>query len=193
MSPPSFCNGHSLRQSVECHRPLGMPFAKCAIASFTVTLKLIQLLGYLLNYGLYDIYYTAFPNDRKAFQRFVYGVYLVETIQTVMITYDAFQQFAYGFADPAALDKINLMIYTLSKSKALAGIIFFMAFTQFSGAVATGVLAKIVSAFSKLRARCFIAACFWLGGSAAADITIAVSMIYILLRYDTGFQETQDL
>ncbi|ESK91210.1 hypothetical protein Moror_2930 [Moniliophthora roreri MCA 2997] len=113
------------------------------------------LLGYLLNYGLYGvlsvqtyIYYTAFPKDPKAFQYLVYGVYLVETMQTVMITYDAFQQFAYGFADPAALDRINLIwfdcclidglvaflvqtyfayrIYTLSNSKALSGIIFFV-------------------------------------------------------------------
>ncbi|KAK7052958.1 hypothetical protein VNI00_004278 [Paramarasmius palmivorus] len=180
------------------------------------------LLGYLFNYGLYGvlavqtyIYYTAFPNDRKVFQYLVYGIFLVETMQTIMITYDAFQQFAYGFANVEALDKIHLIwfdccivdglvafcvqvyfayrIHLLSRSKALAGVVLFMALTQFAGATAAGILAKIANSFALLRERCFIAGCIWLGGSAAVDITIAVSMTYILSRYDTGFQETQDL
>ncbi|KAL0572991.1 hypothetical protein V5O48_008982 [Marasmius crinis-equi] len=74
------------------------------------------LLGYLFNYGLYGvltvqtyIYYNAFPRDPLTFQMLVFGVYLAETIQTIMITWDAFQNFAFGFGDPLALEKIQLI------------------------------------------------------------------------------------
>ncbi|KAF9262829.1 hypothetical protein L218DRAFT_840393, partial [Marasmius fiardii PR-910] len=183
----------------------------------------------LFNYGLYGvltvqtyIYYNAFPNDRAAFQAIVYGVYIVETVQTVMVTWDAFQNFTFGFGQPGALDKMNLLwfdcclidgavafvvqayfayrIYRLSKSKTLTGIILFMALAQFGGAVATAALAEIVGLFSKIADRTFIAACpeastykFWLGGSAACDIVIATSMTYALSRYDAEFKDTRDL
>ena len=56
-----------------------------------------------------DLYYTAFPKDKLSFQLLVYGIYVVETVQTVMITWDAFQNFAFGFADLQALDQINML------------------------------------------------------------------------------------
>ncbi|KAF9258132.1 hypothetical protein L218DRAFT_1067158 [Marasmius fiardii PR-910] len=187
------------------------------------------LLGYLLNYGLYGVltvqvyvYYNAFPNDRTAVKAIVYGVYLVETMQTIMITWEAFQNFVFGFGKMEALDAINLnwfvcclidgavafvvqtyfayRIHLLSRSKLLARVIVLMSLAQFGGAIATSTLAKIIGMFSKLQHRTSVAVSigfiffpFWLGGSAACDIVIAVSMTYVLSRYDREFQETRDI
>ncbi|KAF9255456.1 hypothetical protein L218DRAFT_937646 [Marasmius fiardii PR-910] len=179
------------------------------------------LLGYLLNYGLYGvltvqvyIYYNAFPNDRRGIQAMVYGLYVVETVQTVMVTWDAFQNFVFGFGQPAALEEVHLVwldccitdgivafvaqtfyayrIYVLSKSKLLLGVIVSMALTQLGGAAAAAEVAKAVGTFTD-RQRDFTAVGVWLGGSAACDIVIAVSMTYILSKCDAGFQETRDI
>ncbi|KAG7097835.1 hypothetical protein E1B28_005153 [Marasmius oreades] len=179
------------------------------------------LLGYFLNYGLYGaltvqmyIYYLAFPNDRTAVKAMVYGLYLVETMQLVMITHDAFQDFVFGFGRPGALNELNLLwfdccvidgavafvvqsffayrIFLLSKSKALTCIIVFISLMQFGGAVATAGMDKTVGVFSQVRGN-FIAVSFWLGGSAACDIVIAVSTTYILSRYDSSFRDTKDV
>ncbi|KAG7091650.1 hypothetical protein E1B28_010671 [Marasmius oreades] len=132
-----------------------------------------------------------------------------------MVTYDAFQDFVFGFGSPGALDRMNLIwfdccivdgivaftvqayfayrIHLLSKSKYIAGFILFMGLAQVSGAIATGVIAKSVGAFSKIREPCFIPALFWLGGSAACDLTIAIAMTYVLSRFNNVFNETRDL
>ncbi|KAJ8081399.1 hypothetical protein PM082_007239 [Marasmius tenuissimus] len=132
-----------------------------------------------------------------------------------MVTWDAFQNFAFGFGNPQALDRINLIwfdvcildgfvafcvqvyfayrLYLLSKHRLLPGIIVLIALAQVGGAIATGIIAKSVGFFSKIREPCFIPALFWLGGSAACDILIAVSMLYVLSRYNQGFHATRDL
>ncbi|KAG7097842.1 hypothetical protein E1B28_005157 [Marasmius oreades] len=179
------------------------------------------LLGYLLNYGLYGVltvqvyvYYTAFPNDRTAVKAIVFGVFLLETIQLVMITYDAFQNFVYGFGRPGAFNELNLLsfdvciiggavaflvqtffayrIFLLSKSKLLTGVIVLISLMQLGGAIATAALDETVSVLTKFRGN-FISACFWLAGSAVCDIVIAVSMTYVLSRYDVSFGDTRNL
>lgn len=95
----------------------------------------MQLLGYLFNWGLYgvvsvqvcashillyplvltshsrlhniDYYYIAFPNDRLYCKILVYGVFLLESLQTVVITHDAFASFGAGFGSFKALDDIQ--------------------------------------------------------------------------------------
>ncbi|EEB92524.1 hypothetical protein MPER_08953 [Moniliophthora perniciosa FA553] len=52
------------------------------------------------------MYWTVFPTDSRLAQALVYGIYLLETAQTILLTHDAFQAFVYGFMDPASLDKI---------------------------------------------------------------------------------------
>lgn len=181
------------------------------------------LLGFLLNYGFYGvltvqtyIYYSAFPDDKTIHKVLVYSVFVVESVQTVMITYDAFQDFAFGFGNMGALDSMNLIwfdccimdglvaftvqayfayrIHLLSNSKVIAGFILLMGLAQISGAIATGIIAKSVGAFSRIREPCFIPALFWLGGSAICDITIAVAMTYVLSRRANDvFNETKDL
>ncbi|KAF9254831.1 hypothetical protein L218DRAFT_1009254 [Marasmius fiardii PR-910] len=161
------------------------------------------------------IYYTAFPDDRIVPKTLVYSTFIAETVQTVMITYDAFQDFGFGFGNVGVLDRMNLLwfdccimdglvafivqgyfayrIHLLSKSKTIAGLVLLMALAQVSGAIATGVIAKNVGAFSRIREPCFIPALFWLGGSAACDVTIAIAMTYVLSQLNNAFSETRDL
>ena len=58
-------------------------------------------------FSLLDLYYQAFPKDRKSTKHLVYGLYVVELIQTILVTYDAFAIFGYGFGDLEALTKIH--------------------------------------------------------------------------------------
>ncbi|KAL0573130.1 hypothetical protein V5O48_008833 [Marasmius crinis-equi] len=180
------------------------------------------LLGFLLNYGFFGIlsvqvytYHEYFPNDQWYLKLLVYALYFAEAIQSIMITSDAFEKFAYGFGNVPGLDQMNLLwfdcciidgavafsvqlyfayrLYLLTKSQLLSGAIVIMALAQFSGAIATGILAQMAGLFSLIRERCFVAAVFWLGGSAACDIVIAVAMTWALSRYNSKFQESGDL
>lgn len=55
-----------------------------------------------------DLYYIAFPKDRLICKCLVYGVCALETLQTVIITHDAFASFGRGFGSFEALDNIQL-------------------------------------------------------------------------------------
>ncbi|KAK0430062.1 hypothetical protein EV421DRAFT_1860971, partial [Armillaria borealis] len=68
------------------------------------------IVAYLLHWGLFGtlsvqlyLYYLAFPNDRKFTKFLVYGIYIVEFVQTILVTCDAFERFGYGFGDIDAL------------------------------------------------------------------------------------------
>lgn len=43
----------------------------------------------------------SFPNDRR--MTLVFGLFLIETMQTTLITHDLFVTFALGWGDPAQL------------------------------------------------------------------------------------------
>ncbi|KAG7097839.1 hypothetical protein E1B28_005155 [Marasmius oreades] len=159
------------------------------------------------------IYYLAFPNDRTAVKAIVYGLYLVETVQLGMITYDAFQTFVIGFGRLDALNEVNMLwfdccvidgavasvvqtffayrIFLLSKSKLLTSVIVLISLMQLGGAITAAVKDETVSVFSEVRGN-FIAVSLSLGGSAACDVMIAISMTYVLSRYDTSFRDTRD-
>ncbi|KAK0222468.1 hypothetical protein EDD85DRAFT_1028256 [Armillaria nabsnona] len=77
------------------------------------------VVGYLLHWGLFGtlsvqlcassrikLYYLAFPKDRKITKYLVYGIYLVEFVQTILFTHDAFAKFGYGFGDIEALTRM---------------------------------------------------------------------------------------
>ena len=54
-----------------------------------------------------DFYYISFPRDRRNSKLLVYGVYLVECIQTALITHDALRYFGSGFGDLQNLDRVQ--------------------------------------------------------------------------------------
>ncbi|KAG6907539.1 hypothetical protein DXG01_008575 [Tephrocybe rancida] len=158
------------------------------------------IIGYLLNYGLYGVvsiqvyyYYIAFPNDRLYCKCLVYGVYLLETLQTIIIMHDAFAGFGSGFGSFEALDNIQLTclsipilsgivgcvvqmyyayrIYILSKSKALGYVIAVISFVGCIAGIVTGVKSFELGSLSKL-----------------LQTTIFISAG--LSRHDTGFRST---
>ncbi|PPQ92090.1 hypothetical protein CVT25_008271, partial [Psilocybe cyanescens] len=55
------------------------------------------------------IYHTIFQHDRALIRALIYGVYVLEATQTVLLIRDLFRNFAEGFGDPASLDRIGLL------------------------------------------------------------------------------------
>ncbi|KAG6829915.1 hypothetical protein H0H92_002938 [Tricholoma furcatifolium] len=178
------------------------------------------ILGYLFNWGLFGVvstqvyyYYIAFPEDRLYCKCLVFGVYTLETLQTAVITHDAFMSFGAGFGSFEALDNIQLtclsipilsgivgcvvqMYYAyriniLSKSKALGYVIAIISFIGCIGGIVTGVKSFELGSLSKLIERTIlISAGFWWGCCALCDVMIAFAMTYLLSRHDTGFRST---
>ena len=60
-----------------------------------------------------DMFYTAFPKDKFWIKILVYSVYLLDMIQTIMITWDCFHTFVFGFNDMKRLDSVGLLWFDL--------------------------------------------------------------------------------
>jgi hypothetical protein len=54
------------------------------------------------------MYYLAFPTDPKRNKFFVYSVFTLEVMQTIIITRSAFQIFAEGYGNLVIFDGIEL-------------------------------------------------------------------------------------
>lgn len=91
-----------------------------------------QLLGYMLHWGLYgilltqvcespssdsagkslissqDIYHLSFPRDPKIAKAFVYVTFMIETVQTIIITKTAWHVFAVGYGDYSVYDAVEM-------------------------------------------------------------------------------------
>ncbi len=55
-----------------------------------------------------DVYYLAFPKDGRWTKLLVGGIYLLETVQTIIITHDAFNAYAKGYGNLNALGSAQL-------------------------------------------------------------------------------------
>ncbi|PPQ91014.1 hypothetical protein CVT25_013939 [Psilocybe cyanescens] len=179
------------------------------------------LLGYMFNWGLYGalsvqvyIYYMSFPKDRIHMKCLIYGLYLLEMAQTIIVTHDAFNGYAKGFGNLKALHSIQLewlcvpifsgivsctvqmffayRISILSGSKAIGITISAIALTEGVAAIVGGVQAATVD-LQRLQTKAFASTSVWLAGSAVCDIIIASCMSYFLSRRDTGFKATRTL
>ncbi|PBK61334.1 hypothetical protein ARMSODRAFT_965122 [Armillaria solidipes] len=180
-----------------------------------------QIVGYLLHWGLFGtlsvqlyLYYLAFPNDRQFIKYLVYGIYIVEFVQTMLLTHDAFAMFGYGFGDLDALTDIHLYwlivpimsavtacvghvfyayrIFILSKSRSVPAFVICICSISTVAAIITGVYCFQAGNITKLNNRkVSIAVGIWRGGSALCDIIIAICMTYYLMRSKTGFRQTQ--
>ncbi|KAK7052925.1 hypothetical protein VNI00_004245 [Paramarasmius palmivorus] len=179
-----------------------------------------QLLGYMLNWGLYGVlstqvytYWIAFPDDGLLTQALVYGIYLLESAQTFSLTYDAFQHFAFSTFDSTSvyssknewwntliLDGVVALVFQvffanrirhlLSGKKVMPGIIVLLSIAQLVGAITQAVIIKGV-VFTVNSSSTF--AYIWLACATTGDILIAVTMIYAFSKYDTSFRETKCL
>ncbi|KAK0454310.1 hypothetical protein EV421DRAFT_409902 [Armillaria borealis] len=180
-----------------------------------------EIVGYLLHWGLFGtlsvqlyLYYLAFPNDRRFIKYLVYGIYIVEFVQTILVSHDAFAMFGYGFGDLDALTDIHFnwlivpimsaviacvghvfyayRIFILSKSRIVPAFVICVSLTSSVAAIITGVYCFQAGNITKLNNRkVSIAVGIWCAGSALCDIVIAVCMTYYLMRSKTGFRRTQ--
>ncbi|KAF8193870.1 hypothetical protein K438DRAFT_1490563, partial [Mycena galopus ATCC 62051] len=73
------------------------------------------MVGICLNWGFMGVlvvqlyfYHENFQHDRRVIKALVYGLVLLDILQTVMITADAFHWFVYGFGNMAQLDQTFL-------------------------------------------------------------------------------------
>ncbi|KAG7087796.1 hypothetical protein E1B28_013737 [Marasmius oreades] len=180
-----------------------------------------HLIGYFLNWGLFGVlcvqvflYYLAFPKDRKSMKLLVYFLLALDTVQTILITNDAFEKYGLEFSNPAGLSKMRnawfsiptisaingtavqlffaYRIATLSGSKILGGFVALLAVTGGAGGLAAGVKSRIVNNLATIAVKARTELTIWLSISGACDVIIAVCMVVILSRKKTGFNTATD-
>ncbi|KAG6916857.1 hypothetical protein DXG01_004838, partial [Tephrocybe rancida] len=145
----------------------------------------------------------CFPEDRRKFKVLVYGLFILDTLQSVLGTADAFFWLAKGFgnmnmlADPyispfdqPMLDGIIAFIvqtffcwrlWVLQKSWWLPVSVFVIVLASFAGAIATCIGGFQLADMNHLNVLKWQLT-LWLGGNAITDTLIAVSMTILLLR-----------
>ncbi|KAJ7751109.1 hypothetical protein B0H16DRAFT_840148 [Mycena metata] len=127
---------------------------------------------------------------------------VLDIVQTVMVTADAFHWFVYGFGNPIQLDEpffnpwdvpvldsvISLIvqafycwrIYFLRKGVVIPVLILIVSLAQFSAGILTGVRNYQIGHLSFSR-EYIVAETIWLAGGAVADLAIAGVLSWILL------------
>ncbi|KAK0241083.1 hypothetical protein EDD85DRAFT_992594 [Armillaria nabsnona] len=181
------------------------------------------VVAYLLHWGLFGtltvqlyLYYLAFPKDRKFIKCLVYGIYIVEFVQTMLLTHDAFASFGYGFGDLEILTEVRFSwltvpimdtsaacvghafyayrIFILSKSRIVPAFVICVSLTSFVAAIITGVDSFQAGDITELNDRkTSMSVGIACGGIALCDIVIAICMTYYLMRSNTGFRRTRIL
>ncbi|KAK0222792.1 hypothetical protein EDD85DRAFT_1027972 [Armillaria nabsnona] len=175
------------------------------------------VVAYLLHWGLFGtlsvqlyLYYLAFPKDRKSTKYLVYGGYIIEFVQTMLFTHDAFATFGYGFGDVEALTRVHFYwftvpimsavvvcvgqvfyayrIFMLSKSRIVPLFVICLSLTNSVAAIITGAYCFPTGSITELNNRKMsISVGIWCVASALCDIIIA------LMRSNTGFRRTRIL
>ncbi|KAJ7151020.1 hypothetical protein C8R46DRAFT_1123213 [Mycena filopes] len=170
-----------------------------------------RLIGLVLNWWLFGaltvqvyVYHVNFAKDKNILKLIVYGVYLLDWVQTALATYDAFQWFVYGwgsipalyglytaFLNVPALSSIigaivqvffGWRIFCLSRSWIIFTGIILLALLQLGGGGAVAYY-LYTDASEVTRSDGLVRAVgVRLGGSAVVDTVIAVFMTYYLVR-----------
>jgi len=167
------------------------------------------MLGICLNWGFMGVlvvqiyyYHENFQEDRRIIKALVYGLALLDILQTVMITADAFHWFVYGFGNMAQLDEtflnswdvpfldsiISLVvqafycwrIYFLRKTIVVPVLILLVSITQCVAGIYTGVRAHQLGHLSLISTE-VVPQTIWLVGGAVADVAIAAMLSWALL------------
>ncbi|KAF9484539.1 hypothetical protein BDN70DRAFT_872318 [Pholiota conissans] len=180
-------------------------------------------LGTLLNWGLYGIlvvqvyiYWTAFPSDQWHTKTLVYSLFILDTLQSILLAKDGFATFASGFGNKDQLNSVGLVWFSVPVLAAVVSLIVecFFAYriwvlsgrsyyipsaivatsvTQAVAAILAGIKALQVQKYSLLQESARVQITVWHVGSAACDVLIALSMCYYLWKRDTGFKRTHTM
>ncbi|KAJ7866485.1 hypothetical protein B0H13DRAFT_1072378 [Mycena leptocephala] len=144
-----------------------------------------------------------FPSDTRTLKSLVYGLFVLDILQTAMVTADAFHWFVYGFGnmdrlndtflnswDVPLLDAVISLvvqgfycwrIHVLRKSFFIPILIAMVSATQCVAGIVTAVKAHQLGKLSLISTE-VVEQTIWLVGSAVADLAIAVVLSWTLLR-----------
>jgi len=170
-----------------------------------------RLIGLLFNWCLLGvlttqvyIYHVNFPKDKRRLKALVYGIYVLDWVQTCSATYDAFQWFVYGWGNipmlyirytgflnvPLLSSVIGVIVqifygwrlWIFSHSRILFTVVCVLALLQLGGGIASAYF-MFMDASETARAPHLVKSIgIRLGGTAVVDAVITVSMCYFLLR-----------
>uniref|UniRef100_A0A8H8CLG8 DUF6534 domain-containing protein n=1 Tax=Psilocybe cubensis TaxID=181762 RepID=A0A8H8CLG8_PSICU len=154
------------------------------------------------------IYHTVFHHDRLVIRVLIYSVYILESLQTVLLIRDLFRNFAEGFADPESLDQIGLLwvsiplingivtficqglyayrIHILFAKRILAGVVVLGCFVQLITSIILSVECQKNTRLSELFSpNLVLISGIWYSSSAICDVVIALSLTYYFFRKQT--------
>ncbi|KAG9050492.1 hypothetical protein FS837_004986 [Tulasnella sp. UAMH 9824] len=156
------------------------------------------LLGYLFNYGLFGIlilqtyiYYLSFPKDSTLIKSLVYGLFFLDTIQTVMTTHNAWHFLSSGWGNVGVLADPGKALAIIERAPSLGADQFTLSvrpnnyITQGISACVTGIWFAILNDITKI-ALLDASAGVWLAGSAITDLFITVSLVWVLHKKTQG-------
>ncbi|KAH8088900.1 hypothetical protein BXZ70DRAFT_498790 [Cristinia sonorae] len=169
------------------------------------------LVGHLMNWGLFGvltvqvyIYYISFPKDHWRLKGVVFFAYILEIIQIILSTHDAFRVYGSGWGNPQELDAIGLVwvsipildslisslsqmfyswrIYTLSRNKWLVGVILMLALVELGAGIYDGVACLHLNSLIEIPTKTYKSTIVWTGAAALDEILITCSMFYYLRK-----------
>ncbi|RDX41806.1 hypothetical protein OH76DRAFT_1489198 [Lentinus brumalis] len=151
-----------------------------------------------------DFYHLTFREDQRAIRFLVYGLFVLDVIQTCLVTADAFHWFVFGFGDMNRLNDTFLnswdvpfldaiiativqtfycwRIWILTRSLVFPVIIFLVSLTQCGAGIATAIKAFQGGRLSLIGFEEVAQQTTWLVASVVADLLITVVMSHTLLR-----------
>ncbi|KAI0734037.1 hypothetical protein C8Q72DRAFT_927465 [Fomitopsis betulina] len=194
----------------------------CAIPADVVKIAGPVLLGSQLNWGLFGVltgqlymYNASGYRDHPFIKCIVYGMYIFEALQTILLTHDTFHQLAINFGNyeglvAAYLTGFELVIqsaiiacvtqcfyawriYVLGKSRILTGLIVAVSLLQCAGGFSEGIACFVYNSTSDTIPIERVSVAIWIGGSAACDIIITISMVYFLWSKRSGVKKTDTM
>ncbi|KAJ3479639.1 hypothetical protein NLI96_g8912 [Meripilus lineatus] len=166
------------------------------------------LLGHLFNWALYGIlcvqcylYYISFPKDRRLPKSLVWITLLLETLQLILSTRDAWMNLASGWGNMQALDNVGWQWFSLpilivlpasANLSMLGGFGLSVARSGFRAAATyVAAITAIHLRYSLIRDTTYRPIIIWFVTSAACDLLIAVSTFYFLKRKKAHFKPTE--
>ncbi|KAJ3710856.1 hypothetical protein C8R42DRAFT_690465 [Lentinula raphanica] len=183
------------------------------------------VIGFAAQWGLFGcssvqlyLYYLNFPKDDWKLKTLVYGLYVLDFAQTLLVTAFVFRMLGSGWGNLTILESVGLSwlalpffnalsgtivqcfyawrIYTLSKSIPLSVLIALLALCEGTSGLAFSIILELrVPTFADLQSQTFVVTTVCLMSSAACDILISISMIILLNRHRKGsmFGSTEQL
>lgn len=161
------------------------------------------------------MYYLTFPEDRPSNKVLVYSVFIMETMQTILLLYHGILMYsdpytfkylfspAWSFIQWTAIPLLGGIValavqtfyayrlHILACSWAIMILVILLALVQFALAIIGGC--AVIEPGALFTVRYYTYSIAWATFSIACDLVIAIAMTYFLLRSDTGWKTTHTL